>query len=463
MIKNNDVLTVVGGGLAGCEAAWQAAQRGMKVRLYEMRPVTGTPAHDTDKLAELVCSNSLGSAIRDRATGVLQYEMRRLGSLLLKCADEARVPAGGALAVGREAFADAVTSTIEAHPLIEVVREEVTDIPKGPSVLASGPLTSDALSEAISSLTGSDHLYFYDALAPIVRRDSIDMTLAFQASRYDRGEREEGDYINCPLNREEYETFLDALLLAERIPLKSFEAAIESGVKSGLHFEGCLPVEVIASRGRESLAFGPMRPVGLRDPRSGRRATGIVQLRQDDVAGELYNLVGFQTNMKYSEQQRVFSLIPGLGHAEFVRYGQMHRNTFLNAPSLLGADLALKKQENLFVAGQLAGIEGYAGNIASGWLAGVNAIRKMQGRDLLKLPRETMLGALLYYIANAEAKNFQPMKANMGILPPLASPEKGRRGKRERAALYAERAAKSLETFIHEAEDDHIAKEKIKD
>ncbi|HIC94589.1 MAG TPA: methylenetetrahydrofolate--tRNA-(uracil(54)-C(5))-methyltransferase (FADH(2)-oxidizing) TrmFO, partial [Anaerolineae bacterium] len=317
-------LIVVGGGLAGSEAAWQAAQRGVEVVLYEMRPHTMTPAHRTGKLAELVCSNSLGSNLLDRAPGLLKEELRRLGSLILACADETAVPAGGALAVGREAFAELVTRRIEEHPRISIRREEVRAIPEGPTIIATGPLTSDALAAEIANLTGQEYLYFYDALAPIVTYESIDMSKAFRASRYGRGD---ADYINCPLTKEEYYRFVDALLSAETFPLRDFEREI--------YFEACLPVEVIARRGRDALAYGPMRPVGLIDPRTGKQPFAVVQLRQDDLAATLYNMVGFQTNLRWGEQERVFRMIPGLERAEFVRYGQMHRNTFLNAPALL--------------------------------------------------------------------------------------------------------------------------------
>ncbi len=341
-------LTVIGGGLAGCEAAWQAAQRGIQVELYEMRPVRQTPAHVTDKLAELVCSNSLGSRLPDRASGLLKAELDRLGSLILACAEETALPAGGALAVGREAFAELVTQRIESHPNIRVVRQEVTAIPTDrPVIVASGPLTSDALTAEIARLSGQEHLYFFDAIAPTVAADSINMEIAFRASRYGRGEEEEGDYINCPLNEEEYNCFVDALLAAETIELRAFERHMWEDPR---FFEGCLPVEVIARRGRQALAFGPMRPVGLTDPRTGRRPYAVVQLRQDNLAGTLYNLVGFQTNLKWGEQQRVFRLIPGLENAEFVRYGMMHRNTFINSPRLLRPTLQFRERDDLFFA-----------------------------------------------------------------------------------------------------------------
>ena len=445
-------LTIIGGGLAGSEAAWQAAERGLTVRLHEMRPGRATEAHATDRLAELVCSNSLGSDVVDRPSGLLKAELRRMGSLLLACADQTAVPAGSALAVDRDAFAARVTQRLEAHPDVEIVREEVTELPAGPAVVASGPLTSQALSGALARLSGDDHLFFFDAISPIVAADSIDMDVAFRQSRWDRGEQAAGDYINCPLDRDEYEAFVDALLGAERIPLKSFEQAIESGVKAGLHrfFEGCLPVEVIAARGRDALAYGPLRPVGLTDPRTGRRPHACVQLRQDDLAGTLYNLVGFQTNLTFGEQRRVFGMIPGLAEARWERFGQMHRNTFLAAPKLLRATLQFRARDELFCAGQLTGIEGYAGNIASGLLAGWNAARVLRGEAPLVLPGDTMLGALCHYIENADPAHFQPMKSNMGLLPALPPPvgRRRKRGKRERQAAHAERALGSLERFL---------------
>src|SRR5688500_15527782 len=325
-------LLIIGGGLAGSEAAYQAAQRGLRVRLFEMRPSLQTGAHQTHDLAELVCSNSLGSNLPDRASGVLKNEMRILGSMLLDCAEASALPAGGALAVDRELFARLVTERIESHPNIEIVREEVKEIPNSPAIIASGPLTSPALSHSIVALSGEDHLFFFDAISPIVDADTINMEIAFRASRYGTGEQDEGDYINCPLNREEYYAFVEALMNAQRIELRSFEEAIKSGVRAGHFFEGCLPVEIIAERGVDSLAFGPMRPVGLRDPRTGKRPYAVVQLRQDNLAGSLYNLVGFQTNLKFPEQKRVLRLIPGLENAEFMRYGQMHRNTFIASP-----------------------------------------------------------------------------------------------------------------------------------
>ncbi len=430
-------VVVIGGGLAGSEAAWQVAERGLRVTLYEMRPAQMTPAHVSDRLAELVCSNSLGSKLTDRAPGLLKEELRHLGSLVVACADATAVPAGGALAVDREAFAQAVTERILAHPRIDLRREEVTTIPQGRVVIvATGPLTSPALSEAIAALTGSEALYFYDAMAPIVSADSVDMTVAFRASRYDQGE---GDYLNCPLNRQEYERFVRELLAAETIALRDFER------EDPLFFEACLPVEVLAARGERALAFGPLKPVGLTDPRTGQRPYAVVQLRQDNQAATLYNMVGFQTNLTWSEQARVFRLIPGLDRAEFVRFGQMHRNTFLNAPTLLQPGMQFRGREDLFFAGQITGTEGYIGSIASGWVAGVNAARRALGRPALVLPRTTMIGALCGYVSSAEGTTFQPMKANFGLLPPLDPPV---RNKRQRYAAYSRRALADLEHFV---------------
>jgi len=438
-------VTIIGGGLAGSEAAWQVACRDIPVQLYEMRPHTPTPAHTGDHLAELVCSNSLGSDLPDRAPGLLKAELRRLGSLLIAVADALRVPAGSALAVDREGFAAEVTRRITAHPRITLIREEVTALPAGLAIIASGPLTAARLAEAIRAHTGSAALAFYDAIAPIVEVDSIDFAVAFRASRYGRGESDDGaglgDYINCPMNEEEYNRFIAALLDAERIPLRDFE-------RDDPHFfEACLPVEVLAARGPQALAFGPLRPIGLRDPRTGRRPYAVVQLRQDNAAGTLYNLVGFQTNLKYGEQERVLRLIPGLENARFVRYGSMHRNTYLNAPAFLQPTLQMRTQPRLFFAGQIAGLEGYAGNIAGGWLAGVNVARLVNGQPLLTPPPETMIGALMHYITRADPATFQPMKANFGLMPPL---ETRTRGKRARGAAHAKRALACLERWIAE-------------
>ena len=411
-----------------------------------MRPILQTGAHQTQDLAELVCSNSLGSNLPDRASGLLKNEARLLGSMLLEAAAEAALPAGGALAVDRELFARLVTGRIQNHPHIQLVREEVQDIPDTPTIIASGPLTSPALSRSIATLGSEKHLYFFDAIAPVIHADSINMEIAFRASRYGTGEQEEGDYINCPFTKEEYHAFVDALLRAERIELHTFEEAIKSGVKAGHFFEGCLPIEIIAERGVDSLAFGPMRPVGIRDPRTGRRPFAVVQLRQDNLAGSLYNLVGFQTNLKFPEQKRVLRMIPGLENAEFMRYGQMHRNTFIASPELLRPTLQHIHRDDLFFAGQITGVEGYMGNIATGLLAGINAARTIQHEELITLPPTTMLGALCHYITHADLRDFQPMKANFGILPALESTAKI--GKRDRGKAYAERAMQDLNLVL---------------
>jgi methylenetetrahydrofolate--tRNA-(uracil-5-)-methyltransferase len=451
MAKNRPNLIVVGGGLAGSEAAWQAAEQGLSVALYEMRPGLPTGAHVTQSLAELVCSNSLGSDLPDRASGVLKNELRRLGSLLMQVAEETALPAGGALAVDRERFAAEVTARIEAHQRIQLIREEMPSVPDGLTVIASGPLTSSSLSKDIARISGEQHLYFFDAISPIVTLESIDMSIAFRASRYGRGDEEQGDYINCPFTKDEYEAFVAALLTAERIELRGFESEITQGVKAGMHefFEGCLPVEIIAERGDKALAFGPMRPVGLDDPRTSRRPYAVLQLRQDNLAGTLYNLVGFQTNLKFTEQKRIFRMIPGLQNAQFERYGQMHRNTFINSPALLDSTLQFRTRRDLFFAGQITGVEGYVGNIATGLLAGLNAARQQGGEPLLDLPTTTMLGALCHYVTHADAADFQPMKANFGILPTL--PGMGKAGRRARAAAYAERALADLNAYLASA------------
>ncbi len=439
-------LIVVGGGLAGSEAAWQAAEQGLDVQLFEMRPQFNTGAHVTGDLAELVCSNSLGSNLPDRASGLLKNELRRLGSMLLECAEAAALPAGAALAVDRGLFARLVTERVQKHPRIRVIRSEVTEIPSQPAIIASGPLTSTRLSASIAKFNGEEHLYFFDALAPIVMAGSINMETAFRASRYGTGEQDEGDYINCPLTKEEYDLFVSALLSAERIELRSFEQEIRTGVKAGTFFEGCLPVEIIAERGVNSLAFGPMRPMGLTDQRTGHRPHAVVQLRQDNLAGDLYNIVGFQTNLKFPEQKRVFRLIPGLENAEFARFGQMHRNTFIASPRVLHPTLQHQTRADLFFAGQITGVEGYMGNIATGLLAGKNAARVLHGQGPLELPRTTMLGALCHYVTHADMRDFQPMKANFGILPPLGS--SNRLKGRERARAQAQRALSDLEIFL---------------
>lgn len=440
-------LTIIGGGLAGCEAAWQAASRGVPVDLYEMRPHTMTGAHTGGNLAELVCSNSLGSNLLDRASGLLKEELRLMGSLLIQCAEQTALPAGGALAVDREEFSLAVTRAIESHPLIRVIREEMPEIPDGPAILASGPLTSPNLSQAIQKLTGQDALFFFDAIAPVVTYESINMNIAFRASRYGKGEQDEGDYINCPFTREEYDAFVIALRDAEQITLRTFEQDIAAGVRAGNapFFESCLPAEVIARRGDLALAYGPMRPVGLTNPHTGRRPYAVLQLRQDNLAGSLYNLVGFQTNLTFSEQKRVFRMVPGLENAEFARFGQMHRNTFINAPLLLEPTLQFRARPDLFIAGQISGVEGYMGNIATGLLAGWNAARLLSGRPLIELPAITMLGALCRYISCADPNQFQPMKANFGLMPPL---DAFIRGKRNRGAAYSQRSLAELQRFL---------------
>jgi len=443
-------LIVIGGGLAGSEAAWQAAQRGLDVSLYEMRPAISTGAHETEYLAELVCSNSLGSNQPDRASGLLKNELRRLGSMLLESAEAAALPAGSALAVDRELFARSVTEQIQSHPRIKIVREEVTAIPSTLTIVASGPLTSPALSRQIANLSGEEHLFFFDAIAPIVAHETINMDIAFRASRYDRGNDDQGDYINCPFTKSEYYDFVAALLQAECIELHSFEDAIRDGVKAGYFFEGCLPIEILAERGKDSLAFGPMRPVGLIDPHTGKRPYAVVQLRQDNLMGNLYNLVGFQTNLKYPEQKRIMHLIPGLENAEVIRYGQMHRNMFIASPKLLKSTLQFYNREDLFFAGQLTGVEGYMGNIATGLLAGINAAHLGKNQKPITLPQTTMLGALCYYVTHADLKDFQPMKANFGILPSLVSVE--RLGKRQRTKAYADRAITDLEDFLSQHE-----------
>src|SRR5271157_1534179 len=441
-------LIVIGGGLAGSEAAWQAAERDIDVKLFEMRPLKSTGAHVSGHLAELVCSNSLGSNLIDRASGLLKEEARRLGSMVLACAEKTAIPAGEALAVDREAFAREVTQRISSNPRIQLIREEIRDIPNSPTIIASGPLTSPDLSRSIQALNEQNSLFFYDAIAPIVSYESIDMKIAFRASRFNHGDLEEGDYINCPFNRAEYFKFVDALKQAECIQLRDFESDIRLGVQAGQSqfFEGCLPVEILADRDRQALAFGPMRPVGLKDPRTGQWPFAITQLRQDNLAGSLYNMVGFQTNLTYPEQKRVFWTVPGLEKAEFVRYGQMHRNTFIASPKLLHPTLQFRNRKDLFFAGQITGVEGYMGNIATGLLAGWNAARLHHGQAPIMLPASTMLGALCQYVTHADLADFQPMKSNFGILPEL--PADRRLGKRERASAYAARALSDLEQAL---------------
>jgi methylenetetrahydrofolate--tRNA-(uracil-5-)-methyltransferase len=425
-------VNVIGGGLAGCEAAWQLAGRGVPVRLFEMRPVRGTEAHRGDQLAELVCSNSFRSASLQAAVGLLKEEMRCLGSLVMETADLARVPAGAALAVDRETFAREITRRIEGAPAIEVAREEVTSLAPfgdGIVIVASGPLTSPALYDELQVLLGRNHLYFYDAISPIVAADSIDRAVVFSASRYGKGG---DDYLNCPLDREQYDRFVEEVLCAEKVPTREFERCI--------YFEGCMPIEEMARRGRETLAFGPMRPVGLIDPRTGRRPHAVAQLRHDDRAGTLYSLVGFQTKMTYPEQRRVLRMIPGLENAEFVRLGSLHRNTFIHSPSLLGPTLQTRARERLFFAGQLVGVEGYVESAASGLLAGLNAARLVGALAPVVPPATTALGSLLAYVTDPSRRDFQPMNANYGLFPPLSGPLRGR----ERRAALGRRASDDL-------------------
>lgn len=432
-MEQASIVTVIGAGLAGSEAAWQIANSGVPVVLYEMRPVRMTPAHHTNRFAELVCSNSLRANSLTNAVGVIKEEMRMLGSIIMKSADQHAVPAGGALAVDREGFSDAVTSALRNHPLIEVRNEELNELPDGITVVATGPLTTPELSEKLRALTGEEYLYFYDAAAPIIEKDSINMEKVYLASRYDKGD---AAYLNCPMNEEEFNRFYDALISAETAPLKEFEKEV--------YFEGCMPIEVMAARGRKTMLFGPLKPVGLTDPRTGARPYAVVQLRQDNAAGTLYNLVGFQTHLKWGEQKRVFSLIPGLEELEIVRYGVMHRNTFINSPRLLDATYQSKQRKNLFFAGQMTGVEGYVESVASGLIAGLNAARYAKGEPLLVLPPETALGSMARYITTTDADNFQPMNTNFGLFPSL---DEQIRDKRTRYEKLAERALESIRNF----------------
>ncbi len=425
-------VTVVGGGLAGCEAAWALAQRGIEVDLFEMRPSTATPAHKTDRLAELVCSNTFKSTELTNAHGLLKAELRILGSLLLEVADEARVPGGSALAVDRNAFSEMVTRRIESMPGINIVREEVTTIP-APSIIATGPLTSDALSRAITDRLGVESLAFFDAIAPIVSDDSLDHSKLFRMSRYGKGSG--SDYLNAPLDREAYDNFVTALIEGDQFEAHEFDRVP--------YFEGCLPIEEIARRGAESLRFGPMKPVGLPHPKTGREAHAVVQLRQEDRAGQMWNLVGFQTRLRIGEQTRIFHMIPGLEKAEFLRYGSIHRNTYLNSPACLSPHLGLPGEPVLF-AGQLTGVEGYTESLGTGLLAGLNMARILEGAEPLAPPRETMLGALLDYVTSPPAGDFQPMNANFGLLPPLEERVKDKRRKRQ---LLSMRAIEAMRSF----------------
>ena len=426
-------VNVIGAGLAGSEAAWQIAKRGIKVNLYEMRPVKQTPAHHTDKFAELVCSNSLRANALTNAVGVLKEEMRHLDSAIIAAADESSVPAGGALAVDRHEFAANVTDRVKNHPNVTVFQEEVQSIPEGPTIIATGPLTSEALSKELKSLTGEEYLYFYDAAAPILEKDSIDMDKVYLKSRYDKGE---AAYLNCPMTEEEFDRFYEALISAETVPLKEFEKEI--------FFEGCMPIEVMAKRGKKTMLFGPMKPVGLEDPKTGKRPYAVVQLRQDDAAGTLYNIVGFQTHLKWGDQKEVFRLIPGLEEAEIVRYGVMHRNTFINSPSLLRPTYQFKNRDDLFFAGQMTGVEGYVESAASGLVAGINAARFVKGEGLVTLPEETAIGSMAHYITSTNKKSFQPMNANFGLLKDLGVRIKN---KQERYAEYAKRAIETIQTI----------------
>lgn len=430
-------VTVIGGGMAGVEAAWQLAKNKIYVDLYEMKPVKFSPAHKSEGLAELVCSNSLKAMRLESAAGLLKEEMRRFDSICMQSADIAKVDAGGALAVDRDVFSSVITKKLEENEYINLIREEVTKIPDGFVIVAAGPLASEALSEDIRRLCG-DGLYFFDAAAPIVTYDSVDMSKAFKASRYDRGG--EDDYINCPMNKEEYELFYSELINGESAELHSFDKRKDV-------YEGCMPIEVMASRGADTMRFGPLKPVGLRDPRTGHRPWAVLQLRKENNDGTLYNLVGFQTNLKFAEQKRIFSLIPALHDAEFMRYGVMHRNTFINSPSLLNADFSFRERENLFFAGQITGVEGYMESASSGILAGLNAARRLRGENTVILPKTTMMGALSAYISDRSVKNFQPMGANFGVLPPL---ENKIRDKKERYAALSKRGLSDLEAYLIE-------------
>lgn len=434
----NDFITVIGGGFAGVEAASQIARAGIKCRLYEMKPVKFSPAHKSEKLCELVCSNSFKSSRPDSAAGLLKNEMEKLGSITVKCAKETAVPAGGALAVNRDDFSRRITEIIENEPLIEIIREEVTAIPReGTVIVAAGPLASESLSEDIKLLCG-ENLSFYDAAAPIIEADSIDMTRAFTQSRYDKGGAD--DYINCPMNKAEYEEFYRELINAESVILHDFEKGKEI-------YEGCMPIEIMAKRGENTIRFGPMKPVGLVDPSTGHRPWAVLQLRKENKAGTMYNLVGFQTNLKFPEQKRVFSMIPALKNARFVRYGVMHRNSFLNSPTVLTSYFNMKNNPDIFFAGQITGVEGYMESAASGILAGINAVRHYKGENGILLPEDTLLGALSRYIEESEAKHFQPMGAAIGLLPPN---EEKIRDKRERYAAICLRAERSLEKYLQE-------------
>jgi methylenetetrahydrofolate--tRNA-(uracil-5-)-methyltransferase len=445
-----EVINVIGGGLAGVEAAWQAAELGASVCLFEMRPIQQTPAHRTDKLAEIVCSNSLKTDEPGSAPYLLKEELRRGNSMVIDVAHATRVPAGAALSVDRTKFAEMITERVEAHPNIEIVREEVTSLSELPAsaggrevtIIATGPLTSDALTKEIMKLTGDDQLYFYDAIAPIIAADSIDMSVAFKAARYDKGG---DDYINCPMDRERYEMFIDAVLNAKSVPLKRFEDT---------HwFESCLPIEEIARRGPETLRFGPMKPKGLRHPKTGEEPYACVQLRQENMMADAYGMVGFQNHLRYGEQERVLKLIPGLENAEFLQFGQIHRNTFINSPKILNETLATKENERLFFAGQITGVEGYVESVATGWLAGLNAVRVLRDKPMITAPQTSAIGALCRYVSNVETKNFQPVNITFGLLEPLpVELRKIHRRKRERHMVQVERALEDWDEFIRGTE-----------
>jgi methylenetetrahydrofolate--tRNA-(uracil-5-)-methyltransferase len=431
-------VTVIGAGLAGSEAAWQIAEQGIPVTLYEMRPVKRTAAHHTNKFAELVCSNSLRANGLANAVGVLKEEMRRLDSLILSCADLHAVPAGGALAVDREGFSAEVTRRLHEHPLVTVVNEEVTEIPQdGIVVMATGPLTSPELADNMKQLLGEEYFYFFDAAAPIVEKDSIDLDKVFLASRYDKGE---AAYLNCPMTEAEFDIFYEALITAETAEVKDFE--------KDMYFEGCMPIEVMAKRGKQTVLFGPMKPVGLIDPRTGIQSHAVIQLRQDNAAGTLFNLVGFQTHLKWGEQKRVFSLIPGLENAEFVRFGVMHRNTFINSPRLLHPTYQFRGRDTLFFAGQMTGVEGYVESAASGLVAGLNAGRLAKGLEPLELPPDTTLGSMAQYITTADFKHFQPMNANFGLFPPLGHRVRSKKEKNEAIAARALEGVEALKSAL---------------
>jgi methylenetetrahydrofolate--tRNA-(uracil-5-)-methyltransferase len=434
-------LIVIGGGLAGSESAWQAAKRGVKIRLYEMRPARMTEAHATSLLGELVCSNSLRSNDPQSAPGILKKELSMAGSLIMEAAEASSVPAGSALAVDRGLFAEYITDRLSTHPDIRIIREEVNELPAVPVVIATGPLTSPSMTEALAQLTGSDHLYFYDAIAPIIAAASIDHEKVFRMSRYGKGG---DDYLNCPMDRREYEHFYDAMLHAEKVEPRGFE---EKKV-----FEGCMPIEVMAARGFDTLRFGPMKPVGLQDPKTGREPFAVVQLRSENREMTAYNMVGFQTRLKWPEQKRVFSMIPGLERAEFLRYGSIHRNTFINAPALLGSDLSLKQRNDLFLAGQITGVEGYIESTAMGLIAGINAALKLKGTNVPPVPPASAHGALIRHITESDSRHFQPSNINFGLFPVSAFLEK-MRDKKKKKTMIAERALAAWRSYLSEVED----------